>query len=186
MRRFLYSLVLLLPSLGVHGGVILDFPLHPNYLAQLPFPYAATVLDNGPYSFSNLSTQFPQYNYAIVSPLIGYFDPYNPARNVIWTVPMSDFVVPEAQTTFGDPPICIGAQCVTTQPPPPPPPTPRPPTPPTPPAPTPPEPPQPPPPPCPGPNCPVSENTPEPATWTLGAIGLGIIAATFRRSRRKR
>ena len=69
------------------GGVILDFPLHPNYQAQLPFPYVASVvgdsgpiLSNGLLSQAQLNQQFPQYNYAASGNLIGYFDPYDLQR----------------------------------------------------------------------------------------------------------
>jgi hypothetical protein len=155
-------------ALPMSAGVILQLPLDPNYLTQLPFPYvAADTGVSGPYSQIELNKEFPQYNYAIVPPLVGYFDPYDPAKDALWTVLRTDIVIPDTvQTSGGYPPICIGQACNVN--------------------------PQPTctgpncgtPPPCTGPDCGSGGSTvPEPAAWTAALIGLTLLGAKALRSR---
>ena len=187
MRCLFCALALSAMALPVNAGVILQLPLDPNYQAQLPFPYVAPITDTGPLTEFELNKEFPQYNYAFDGLKIGYFDIYNPAKDVIWTALLVDLVIPDATPgsvcvglacngpapcfglncgtpppctgpNCGTPPLCTGPDCGN-------------------------------PPPCTGPDCGTpplctgpdcggpGPTIPEPATWTAALIGLALLGA---------
>jgi hypothetical protein len=89
--------------------------MHPNYDIQLPLDLS----NNTGISFADLLKQDPQYDFAFSNNLILYFNPINPAKQVIVTTPR----VPEEPDLGGlfffegVPPDChITGTCVVTPP----------------------------------------------------------------------
>jgi hypothetical protein len=88
---FCRSLVLAIlgAGLGCPTPVVAPFQnqiipgMHPNYDVQLPLDLS----NNTGISFADLLKQDPQYDFAFSNNLIMYFDPVNPAKQVIVTTP---------------------------------------------------------------------------------------------------
>ena len=82
-------LAILGAGLGCPAPIIVPFQnqiipgMHPNYDVQLPLDLS----NNTGISFADLLKQDPQYDFAFSNNLIMYFNPVNPAKQVIVTTP---------------------------------------------------------------------------------------------------